>query len=164
MIIDESWYKRPPATPERISAGGVVARLKDGHIYIALVKEVGLPSFVLPKGGVEAGETLEVAARREIEEEAGLTALTLVEKLGVCKRLTYEKAWWNITHYFLFQTEQSQGVPTDHAHHYGTAWFPVDGLPSIFWPEQRKIIEANRERIIQLISHCTTHTNKPVLQ
>ena len=79
-MIDESWYERPPDVPDRTSAGGVVARIEDGQIYVALVGEVGLSERVLPKGGVESGESLEGAARREIEEEAGLSSLVLIWK------------------------------------------------------------------------------------
>ena len=74
---------RPPGVSDRTSSGGVVVRIADGQIYVALVGELGLTERVLPKGGVEAGESLEEAARREIEEEAGLSSLELIEKLGV---------------------------------------------------------------------------------
>ena len=50
-MIDESWYKRPPGVSDRTSAGGIVARIEDGRIYVALVGELGLTERVLPKGG-----------------------------------------------------------------------------------------------------------------
>ena len=81
-MIDESWYTRPPGVSDRTSAGGVVARIEDGQIYVALVGELGLTERVLPKGGVEPGESLEETARREIEEEAGLSSLELISKTG----------------------------------------------------------------------------------
>ena len=91
-MIDESWYKRPPGVSDRTSAGGIVARIKDGQIYVALVGELGLTERVLPKGGVEPGESIEDAARREIEEEAGLSSLELIEKLGIRARLSYDNS------------------------------------------------------------------------
>ncbi len=150
-MIDESWYKRPPGILDRTSAGGVVARIADGQIYIALVGELGLTERVLPKGGVEFGESLEDAARREIEEEAGLSSLALIEKLGIRERLSYDKVCWITTHYFLFVTEQVEGTPTDVEHHYEPAWYPIGALPAIFWPEQRELIETNCDKIIELI-------------
>lgn len=150
-MIDESWYKRPPGVSDRTSSGGVVVRKVDDQIYVALVGELGLAERVLPKGGVEAGESLEEAARREIEEEAGLSSLELIEKLGVRGRLSYDRVCWITTHYFLFVTEQVEGNPTDVEHHYELAWHPIGELPAIFWPEQRELIEINRDKIVGLI-------------
>jgi len=156
-MIDESWYERPPGVPDRTSAGGVVARIDDGQVYVALVGEVGLSDRVLPKGGVESGESLEAAARREIEEEAGLSSLELIGDLGIRERLSYDRVWWITAHYFLFATEQVEGIPTDVDHHYELAWCPIDRLPAIFWPEQRELIETNRDRIVGLVEeHCLT--------
>ena len=149
-MIDESWYKRPPGVSDRTSSGGVVIRIADGQIYVALVGELGLTERVLPKGGVEAGESLEEAARREIEEEAGLSSLKLIEKLGVRGRLSYDRVCWITTHYFLFVTAQVEGIPTDVEHHYELGWYPIEALPAIFWPEQRELIETNRDKIVKL--------------
>ena len=149
-MIDESWYKRPPGVSDRTSSGGVVIRITDGQIYVALVGELGLTERVLPKGGVEASESLEEAARREIEEEAGLSSLKLIEKLGVRGRLSYDRVCWITTHYFLFVTEQVEGIPTDVEHHYELGWYPIEALPAIFWPEQRELIETNRDKIVKL--------------
>lgn len=155
-MIDESWYKRPPGVSDRTSSGGVVVRIEDDQIYVALVGELGLTERVLPKGGVEAGESLEEAARREIEEEAGLSSLELIERLGVRGRLSYDRVCWITTHYFLFVTEQVEGHPTDVEHHYELAWHPIGELPAIFWPEQRELIETNRDKIVRLIEQDST--------
>lgn len=146
-LIDSSWYTRPPGIRPRTSAGGVIVRQSETGPFIALVREADFPHFVLPKGGVEAGETLEQAARREIEEEAGLRELQLVRKLGECERLDFAKTRWITAHYFLFTTTQVDGVPTDNRHHYAVWWFPLDALPLMLWPEQVALIEANRETI-----------------
>jgi ADP-ribose pyrophosphatase YjhB (NUDIX family) len=69
-------------TIDRYVAGGVVVN-PDGKI--AVVSQQGR-TWSLPKGGIEAGETEEQAARREIAEETGLTELTLVSMLGVYGR------------------------------------------------------------------------------
>ncbi len=149
--VDESWYVRPPGVPERTSTGGVSTRVEDGKILIALTRESGLSKYVIPKGGVEPGETLERAARREILEEAGITNLTLIGKLGVRERLDAYKKRWIIAHYFLFLSEQTYGEPSDAEHHYDPGWFPLDELPELFWPEQRELIETNREKIVRLV-------------
>jgi len=149
-MIDETWYKRPPGVREHLSAGGVVARVENGRVHIALVGEKGLSKFVLPKGHVEAGESLEQAAVREIEEEAGLSQLTLLAPLGMRERLDFRKRTWKKTHYFLFATKQVDGVPTDRKHHYKVGWLPIDEVPDLFWPEQTQLIKDNRDKIVEL--------------
>lgn len=151
-MIDDSWYQRPPNLPESISAGGIVVRLDRDKIWVAAVEEVrksDATKYVLPKGHLEAGETIEEAARREIEEEAGLTDLTLLAELGVLERLDFKKRSWKITHYFLYQTQQVEGKPTDLHCDYSLNWFPLDEIPAFFWPEQQKLIESNRDLIRQ---------------
>ncbi len=151
LKVDESWYLKPEGVPERTSAGGIVARVRDGRIYIALTREKGLSAYVIPKGGVEPGETLIEAARREIWEEAGLSRLELIEKLGVRERLDVHKERWIVAHYFLFTTDQEFEEPADRANHYDPGWFPLDDLPELFWPEQRELVETHRERIAHLL-------------
>lgn len=147
MEIDESWYRRMDGAVASVSAGGVVARMAGGQVVIALVHEVGYPQLVLPKGHVEAGENLEEAARREIAEEAGLTNLTLVRKLGDCTRMNLRKTEWKTTHYYLYCTGDHHGSPTDTEHHYHLVWQPVEDLSVMFWPDQRDLVRANAASI-----------------
>ncbi len=147
MLIDQSWYQRPEGMPGHESAGGVVARVEDGRIYVAFTTERDLAEYVLPKGHVDEGESLEQAARREIGEETGLTDLTLLDKLGVKSRLNFSKTSWKETHYFLFFTPQMHATPTDSHNHDALIWQPLDAITNLFWPEQRELIEEHRVKI-----------------
>jgi len=145
--MDKSWYIKPPGVAEHVSCGGVVVRKEEDLIMVALVTEPGFAEYILPKGHVESGENLEQAARREIAEEAGFTELTLVKSLGSAGRLDFRKRSWGTMHYFLFTTSQDKTSPSDPEHEYIVKWFPIDGLPEMFWPEQKELVERNREEI-----------------
>lgn len=152
-MIDQSWYIRPEGVPERRAAGGVVVRCgEDCRVYVALAREQGSLALILPKGGVEKGETELAAARREIAEETGLTALTFLEDLGVRERLSSNRKRWTCCRYFLFVTDQVEGRPTDAKRRYlSPVWHALDELPRLFWPEQRELIVVNRERILAAV-------------
>lgn len=147
-MIDESWYKRPPGVHEHVSAGGVVVRVEKKRVYIALVGQRGRSKFVLPKGHVEPGETVEQAARREIAEEAGFTRLQLVAELGVKERLDFSKRHWKSTHYFLFTTKEVEVKPAESR--YRVKWFLLEEMPDLFWPDQMQLIHENRRQITAL--------------
>lgn len=150
--IDPSWYNRPKGIRKRISSGGIVVRFTQTGPLIALIREDNWPLYVLPKGGVEAGETFEEAARREIEEESGLNELKLVRYVGKRDRLNFSRTRWMSIHYYLFTTTQEKGIPTDSAHHHGVWWFPPDNLPPMLWPEQVGLLQEQAEAIQRLAS------------
>ncbi|WP_128896519.1 NUDIX hydrolase [Longirhabdus pacifica] len=56
---------------EEISAGGVVYRIEQGQVKVMIIKD-RFGSMTLPKGKMEAGETIEQTALREIKEETGI--------------------------------------------------------------------------------------------
>ena len=75
------------ATRTATSAGAVILREIDGQLKIALAQHAfATNSWVLPKGHVEAGETIEQAALREIYEETGLDNVQLITHLGTILR------------------------------------------------------------------------------
>ena len=150
-MIDETWYRRPPGVPLSRAAGGVVVRREGERLLVALVREADWSDYILPKGSLEAGETPEQAARREILEEAGLEDLRLLGDLGERERLNFKKKAWKVTRYYLFLTEQREGRPTDTRHAYRCEWFPLDALPPMFWPEQRALLDESRPLIRRLI-------------
>ena len=61
---------------ERTRAGGFIHRLRDGELEVLLMRRFKPERgeyWVIPGGSLEQGETLEDAARRELEEETGVT-------------------------------------------------------------------------------------------
>jgi ADP-ribose pyrophosphatase YjhB (NUDIX family) len=147
MPVDDSYYTRPHGVKERLSAGGVVVRWEKGRILVAITHEPGFGPYILPKGGVKKRETIEQAARREIQEEAGFTELEELAYLGIRERLGYTREYWITTHYYLYRTTEIAPRPTDRYYDYEVDWYELDALPEMLWPDQQQLIEDNRELI-----------------
>jgi 8-oxo-dGTP diphosphatase len=63
----------PPQTDVVQAAGGLVVRRQGGQLEIAIVHRPVQHDWSFPKGKLEPGETLDVAALREVREETGMT-------------------------------------------------------------------------------------------
>jgi diadenosine hexaphosphate hydrolase (ATP-forming) len=75
------------AQREATSAGAIILREVEGTLKIALAHHPrATKSWVLPKGHVEEGESLEQAALREIHEETGLDNVQFIKYLGTITR------------------------------------------------------------------------------
>jgi 8-oxo-dGTP pyrophosphatase MutT (NUDIX family) len=152
MATAPDWYyQKPTNTKLRTGAGGVVARLDKDQVLIALIRDRGDHEYVLPKGGVEPGETLQAAAEREIHEEAGFRKLQLLDELGTGQRLAGKRSVWQTTHYFLFITDEIEGRPTDRRD-WEVKWFDLNHLPELYWLEQARLVRDNLQKIIQLVT------------
>lgn len=141
-------------TQTQISAGGVVFRLPDEGptAEVALISVGDPPRWQLPKGLVDSGETPEVAALREVREEAGVDA-TVVEKLETVeywyqatdagKRVRYHK----FVHFFLM--EYVSGDVADHDHEVNEAsWLDIGkALEFIAFKSERAVLEKAAVRI-----------------
>lgn len=118
-------------TIREISAGGVVFQADAGGHQILLVQDRH-GRWCLPKGGVEAGETHEQAALREVKEETGISGeirLPLGES-----RYTYRDHRGTITktvHYFLVQATGGE-VVAQRSEVQDARWFPKEEALSVF--------------------------------
>jgi class 3 adenylate cyclase len=68
-----------------------VVRTDGSEPQLLVLTSLDEPGFEVPKGAVESGETLEQAARREILEESGITAVRVV------KGFRYDYRWLDVT-------------------------------------------------------------------
>src|SRR6187455_3088917 len=78
---------RQPQLPvsNEVSAGGIAIRIENGVAYAACIgrrNRAGRLEWCLPKGHLEADETPEEAAVREVAEETGIDA-DVLQPLGV---------------------------------------------------------------------------------
>jgi 8-oxo-dGTP pyrophosphatase MutT (NUDIX family) len=115
------WITRPQ------SAGVRVLLVRDGQVL--LVKHTYRPEWHMPGGGVDRGESLEQAARREALEEAGAT-LGNVELLGV-----YSNFWNRRTDHVAVFVCTRFSVSEEHDWEIEQLrWFPLDQLPADLSP------------------------------
>lgn len=135
-------------TMEQISAGGVAFRERDAQVEVALISVGALGRWQLPKGIVERDEASEVAALREVREEAGLETelLALIEKIEYWyyssnggTRVRYHK----FVYFYLLR--YLSGDISDHDHEVNEArWVAIDDAPRrlAFKSEQQVVVRA----------------------
>jgi ADP-ribose pyrophosphatase YjhB (NUDIX family) len=87
------------------AAGGIVQNTDKEILFI-----FRRGKWDLPKGKMEQGESEEVCAAREIEEETGVTGLTLKKKTGETYHIYREKRQniLKISHWFYFTSNDTQ--------------------------------------------------------
>ena len=131
-------------TEHHRSAGGLVVR----GAQMLLISTQNGRRWQLPKGHIEAGETPEQAAVREVREETGVTGrvvapLPEVEYWYVEKpRLRVHK----LVDYFLLEYESGDAADFDAGEVSGADWFGwEDGLAKLSFENERRVVEAARK-------------------
>lgn len=118
-----------------VSAGGLVLRRREST-YDALLIGRGTPRvWTLPKGHVEARESYEQAALREVREETGFLADHGLTDSGVINRYPIHRAWLakfaagtkeNVEHVFSWSLPAIDAVRLDPHEHLEYRWLPRD--------------------------------------
>lgn len=86
------------------AAGGVI--VVDSK-FVSIVRK-GIPD--LPKGHIEQGETPEVAALREVEEETGIGNLKIVKELPSTWHCYLEHDEWTLKHSYWYLMESEETI------------------------------------------------------
>jgi 8-oxo-dGTP pyrophosphatase MutT (NUDIX family) len=136
--------RRVLPTVEETSAGGLVVDLQRARAaVIARVNRAGRVEWCLPKGHLEAGETPEQAAVREIEEETGIRG-RVVRALGIIEyRFSADgRRIHKFVHHYLLEalggTLTIEGDPDQEA--IDVAWVPLQKLGELLtFPNERRI-------------------------
>ena len=133
----------PTGDRQEVSCGGVVfRRFADGPKYLLILDGHGNWGF--PKGHEKTGESAEQAARREIQEETGLTALTLHTALPALewtfrssRTLVYKRC-----NYFLFESAVGGTCPQRYEGITRCVWFSYqDATQDLTFPNTSKLLE-----------------------
>jgi 8-oxo-dGTP pyrophosphatase MutT (NUDIX family) len=129
-----------PSVPQ---SGAIVFRRDDGFVRVLLIRSMKDPRlWVFPKGGIEAGETPQVAALRETFEEAGVSGL-IVARAG--PPLRFESAGRNlVVDYFL--VEMTAEMPSPEGRE--KVWcLPEDAAERIIFQNSRELLKTALEKI-----------------
>ena len=130
---------------KEISAGGVVYRRQDGDLQIQLIQDrYGKTS--LAKGKMEAGETVEQTALREIWEETGITG-RIVAPVDIIA-YQYNHAEYGIVdkevHYYLVEAAEGQ-LKAQVEEINGVDWYD----PLTAWNKQQQTGYSNNDIIVR---------------
>ena len=127
-----------PEAAEVKASGGVVRRAGEDGDEIAVVHRPRYDDWSLPKGKLDAGETWEEAALREVKEEIGLRC-TLGEELP---HVSYQdrKGRDKVVRYWLMDVEGGEFTPNDEVDE--MRWVSVDeAVGMLTYPRDRELVE-----------------------
>jgi 8-oxo-dGTP diphosphatase len=139
-------------TLDQISSGGVAFRWQDSNPEIVIVSVKPSLRWQLPKGIVDAGESPEVTAVREVKEEAGIETdlLSSIETIEYWYRSTkYGKPvrFHKFVHFYLLSYRS--GSVTDHDHEVAEArWVSfAEAIEMLAFKSERQVVEKAKEII-----------------
>jgi bis(5'-nucleosidyl)-tetraphosphatase len=133
--------------PREISAGMILFRRTPEPHYLLLHYESGHWDF--PKGHIESGEDPEETAKRELQEETGISEMRLVDGYRQTLRYFFRQKGigiFKVVIFFLGETTQSE--VTLSAEHVGFDWLSYDAaLVRLTFKNSRDILIKAREHL-----------------
>ena len=118
-----------------VTVGARVILLRESEVL--LIRHTYRDGWYLPGGGVDKGETLEAAARREAEEEA-MAAVEGVELLGMYSNFREGKSD-HVAVFIAREFELREFVPNNEIA--AREWFPLEALPDGISPATASRLE-----------------------
>jgi 8-oxo-dGTP diphosphatase len=137
-----------PVEQERRASRAVVF---DTEGNVALLHATKKNFHKLPGGGIEQGEDIETALRREVSEEIGC-AVKNIRELGMVEEFRNQWALHQISYCFLADLDGAKGLPhleeDEIADGFETVWVGIDDAIKIL--ESETSIEDYEGKFIQL--------------
>ena len=125
--------------PEVRAAGAVVWRRADGGPRFALIHRPRYDDWSLTKGKLDAGEDYETAARREVQEEIGVTGALGAELPSTSYR--DHKGRDKLVRYWLMEADEVAFEPNDEVDE--VRWLAAeDALAALSYDRDRDVLEA----------------------
>jgi len=126
-----------------VSSGGVIFRNANGDFEVALVSRRNI--WCLPKGLIEANETAEEAALREVQEETGLKG-EIVSKIGEVSYSFFRKQrYFKTVHFYLLRFVGGSMEAHD-SEMERVKWFPIaDAIKVLTYVNEKKIMNKASE-------------------
>ena len=139
--------------PREISAGMILFRRTPEPHYLLLHYESGHWDF--PKGHIEPGEDPEETAKRELQEETGISEIHLLDGYKQALRYFFRQKGigiFKVVIFFLAETTQSE--VTLSAEHVGFDWLPYDAaLARLTFKNSRDLLIKAKEHLHAPPSH-----------
>lgn len=112
---------------KEFSSGGVIIKQSPAGLNVLLIKD-GYGRWTWPKGNIEAGESPQEAAIREIGEEVGLKDIELIDKITDIKyfyRLK-GKPVFKMVNLYLFEAKSEEPLKILKTEIEDAQWFPPE--------------------------------------
>jgi 8-oxo-dGTP pyrophosphatase MutT (NUDIX family) len=127
-----------------VSAGGLVIRTEDGVAAAAIIGRLdrrGRLRWSLPKGHLEAGETTEQAAVREVAEETGICGRITARLGSVDYSFAAEgRRIYKRVHHYLMEAVSGELSDAD-VEVSAVAWVPLADLPNrLAYAGERRLV------------------------
>lgn len=139
--------------PREISAGMILFRRVPEPSYLLLHYESGHWDF--PKGHIESGEDPEETAKRELQEETGISEIHLLDGYKQALRYFFRQKGigiFKVVIFFLAETTQSE--VTLSAEHVGFDWLPYDAaLARLTFKNSRDLLIKADEHLHPSLTH-----------
>lgn len=125
---------------DRPKVGVGVIVLKEGKILLGeRLASHGAGSYAIPGGHMEFGESFADTARRELEEETGLTDVEVTDLVCVKSDRVYDKHF--VTIGMLAQWKSGDPEPVEPEKARNWQWYAPDDLPQNLFLPSKAVIE-----------------------
>ena len=121
------------------AAGGIITRaVSGGRVEVACIFRESRGDWTFPKGKLDAGETFEEGALREVREETGMTCR--VVRFAGTTNYTHRKGKPKIVAYFLMAVQEGEFLPNEEVDE--LVWLPLESVHAhLTWDRDRELFE-----------------------
>jgi len=139
-----------------VSVDIVIFTIRDARLKLLLIRRAGEPyrgKWALPGGFIHLDEDLDASARRELEEETGVSGVYLEQlyTFGAPQRDPRERVI-TVAYYALIPSDRLQLRAATDAEAVG--WFGMDELPALAF-DHTDIIAMAHERLVAKLDYST---------